>query len=436
MDIIAFYKSVEQNLRKAGNGLFEKFKLTNADLVSAVMNNDPAAVAESLNAWVNPNKIDGLGRYPLPIAVDNNHELIVGMLLHHKANPDVRGAKGESALYKAVFWENENMVRLLMEKGASAYFPNLDGKTPIQVAKENNYSNIHAILTNDKEQLKRMQLARDKATHIAMKERAQDAKAKRLNSTLMAESEIKIDNDINQSKNIETFKTKYATSGSALAALLSAIKDQDSEAVRYFAGQVEDLNSFIEGENALLIAIESGKEKLAQYLQDQGAKLFIKNSAGNYPILNKAVQHQLYELLEKSCTVEEFVADKLNDVSQSFSAPFLAYKDPKMMDILLKYGADPFFGGKDGVSPIIKAIEKGSIAILPVLSKHNVDFGRKIDGKLLLHWAIELKRADWVNGLLTENALTNLSDADQASLLDIAQKTEDTVIINLMTKFE
>lgn len=435
MDFKAFYNLVEHNLRKGGSGIIDKFKLTNADLVAAVLNNDPTAVAESLNAWVNPNKPDGLERYPLPIAVDNNHEIMVGMLLHHKAHPDVRGVDGESALYKAVFWENENIVRLLMDKGAKASFPNLDGSTPIMAAVENGYSNIHAILTNDQEQLKRMQLARDKATHIAMKEKAQNAKARKLKLALDVDDVAENVDIPFRTDQIESFKTKYATYASPLAALLEAIKYKDSEAVRYYAKEIENINAYLKGENALMLAIEEGQEKLAEYLLAQGASLFTKDEMGNYPILNKAVQHQFYDLVSHSCDNTIDTKNILNDKNQSFSPQFLAYKDPRMMDVLLRFGADPFFGGKDGVSPILKALEKGSIAILPVLSKHTVNFSNKIDNKTILQWALELKRADWVNGLLTEGALSNITAQERAKLMEVARGTEDSEMINLMNKF-
>ncbi len=435
MDIKAFYKIVDQNLRKGGSSLVDKFKLENSDLISAVSNSDPMAVAESLKAWVNPNKPDGLERYALPMAVDNNNELIVGMLLYYKAKPDILSKDGESALYKATFWENENIVRLLLDKGANPNFPNLDGKTSIQLAQENGYKNILAILTNDEEHLKKMQLERDRSTHIALKEKAQKAKANKFNRTLADSSAMAEQSDaIAEQQGKDAVQAKYAEYNSPMQALIAAIKDKDSSGVRLFSAEVQDLNIFENGENPLQLAIESGKEKLAIYLHEQGGSIFIADEFGNYPLLNACVQHQMYDLLQSSLPSEDKVEDKLNASSQSFSAQFLAYKDPKMMDLLIKNGADPFFGGKDGISPIVKAIEKGSIAILPVLSKNNIAFNQITGGKSLMQWAIEFERADWVNGLLMENSLENATSEEIKNYKTLAQSKQNSEILKLLDK--
>lgn len=435
MDIKAFYKIVDQNLRKGGNSLVDKFKLENADLISAVSNSDPMAVAESLKAWVNPNKPDGLERLALPMAVENNNELIVGMLLQYKANPDVRAKDGESALYKATFWENENIVRLLLDKGATPNFPNLDGKTSIQLANQNGYKDIFAILTNDEVHLKRMQVERDRATHIALKERAQKAKAKKLNKTLAETPElVEKSESIEEQKENSAIRNKYVEYSSPMLSLIAAIKARDSAGVRVFSEQIDNLNVFENGENPLQLAIESGKEKLANYLHAQGGNLFLADDSGNYPLLNACVQHQMYDLLQTSLHSEKGVEDKLNAPKQSFSAQFLAYKDPKMMDLLLKFGANPFFGGKDGISPIVKAIEKGSVAILPVLSKRNIPFNQKTGGKSLMQWAVEFERADWVNGLLMEKSLENTSEQEIGDLLKLAESKQNAEILELLKK--
>ncbi len=438
MDIKAFYQLVDNNLRKGGFSLFDKFKLDNSDLIIAVTNSDPSAVAEALNAWVNPNKPDGLERYALPIAIDNNNELIVGMLLSRKANPDVRGKDGESALYKAVFWENETLVRLLLDKGATPNFPNLDGKTPIQAASENGYKNIHALLTDDAVELKRMQLEKDQATHKALKEQAQKAKAAKLNKSLpnIEESTIihtpeKIKAE--EVKAEEAVLQKYGSENTPIASLIAAIKSQDSKAVKVLTDKVENLNVFDKGEIPLLLAIEGGKEKLAIFLVDHGADVFLKDDSNNYPLLSSSVQHQLYELLSIAFAKEADLAAKFNDEKQSFSPQFLAYMDPRMMDLLLQHGADPFFGGKDGISPIIKAIQKGSVAILPVLAKRNVSFDHKIEDKTLLQWAVEFKRLDWINGLITEKAHTHASPEDMAAIFNAAEKTDDDMVQKIVS---
>lgn len=82
------------------------------------------------------------------------------------------------------------------------------------------------------------------------------------------------------------------------------------------------------------------------------------------------------------------------------SPRFLAYKDPKILHLLLTPRADPYFGRKDGTLPIAKAIEKKSVGTLPILAIHNVDLNRVTEGKTPIEWEMHFNRKDWVNGLL------------------------------------
>lgn len=439
MDINKFYNLVDHHINKGGGSLFDKFKLDNTDLINAVSNSDATAVADSLKAWVNPNKPDGLERYALPIAIDNNNKLIVGMLLYYKANPNVQGKDGESALYKATFWENETIVRLLLDKGATPNFPNKNGETAVQLAKDKNFNNIHALLTNDKAHLKKMQVEKDRATHIALKEKAHKAKATKLNDSMQLKN-VKHDahpefEEIDSKTDIDNIESKYKDLGGPVQALIAAIKSEDSRAVKHFTAKAENINKTIDGESPLQLAILGGKERLALFLMDMGADLFTQDEDANYTLLNNSIQNQFYDLISEALSKRENVSAVLNHKDQSFSPQFLAYKDPRMMDILLQHGADPFYGGKDGMSPIFKAIEKGSIAILPVLSKREIDFSRKINDKSLINWAIGLNRADWVRGLIAEKALENESDHAISELIKEAQLTKNDEIVGILEQY-
>jgi ankyrin repeat protein len=138
--------------------------------------------------------------------------------------------------------------------------------------------------------------------------------------------------------------------------------------------------------------------------------------------LTKAVSLNRYDLVDFILKkYPENIAEILNFEEQTLSSQFLAYKDAKMMDLLVGAGADPFFGGQDIPSPIVKAIEKASIAILPVLAKHKVDLNQKVDGKTPLEWAVFYSRTDWVNGLLEEEADPRLKNEDGQNALEYAQ---------------
>jgi len=122
----------------------------------------------------------------------------------------------------------------------------------------------------------------------------------------------------------------------------------------------------------------------------------------------------------------------LADPSVEISPQFLAYKDPRMFNLLVKGGADPYFGGTQGQSPIVKAIAKGGLGILPVLAKHEIPLDKIVDGKTPLAWAIHHNRIDWVNGLIAEKVTVSdelISETaameDRAEILAILRSAKD-----------
>lgn len=431
MNIKQFYKKVDAFFTHSESSLFDKLKMDSSDLVNAVKSNNPDEVAKALNAWVNPNKEDGLGRIPLPHAVENNSEMIVGMLLRKKAEPNVLGEDGQSPLFKAVFWENEDLVYLLLDAGAKVDFENSDGRTALDEAKSNSYARIVDILNGEQLVERNKQIEKDTATHNQMKEKAiaiKAAKEQKIKAEAAKQKQI-------LKTDIENKYLKKATSTEV--ALAEAIRSKDSQAVKFLIETIEDLNAVDGKNNPLALAISLNQTKLADYLLESGADLFYNEmESSEYLIFHDSIRKQQYGIIEKALQKKENSEALLNDQKQDLTAQFLSYKDPKMFDILLQAGADPYFGGREGVSPIKKAIEKGSIAILPVLSKNKIDISKKTEGKSLLSWAVYYKRKDWVNGLISEGALKNMTKDQLETLVKEAGQIEDQLeeIVQLLNR--
>lgn len=431
MDTISFYTEVKAYLKKVENSIFDKFKLDNSDLVNAVKNDDPELVAKTLNAWVNPNKEDGMGRLALPFAIDNNNNLIAGMLLHRKADPNVLGEDGKNPLTKAVSWKNEDLLYLLLGAGAEVNFKNKDGSTALDEAKKIGSLRMEKILKGIKIAAKVEQVKKDTATHEKMKKQAEEAKLKK---DEIAQTKAEAENQARE----ESIKLKYFPKGeSKMFALIKAIKAKDSEGVRYLVKDIENINDN-NGENTpLAVSVNLGNQKLSEFLMKEGGDIFLmKEGSNDYEIFQSAIRAKQYDLVEYALSIEEDPKQFLNDQEQRLSAQFLAYKDPKMFNILVNAGADPFFGGKDGICPVIKAIEKGSIAILPVLTKHKIDVLHISEGKSLLEWSIIHSRLDWINGLISEGALKDLTEKEKSKLLDLASQEDkkNKEIIELLNK--
>ncbi|HVJ01816.1 MAG TPA: ankyrin repeat domain-containing protein [Sphingomonas sp.] len=67
----------------------------------------------------NPNVQDRRGNTPLLVAIEQNWEEGVTILLRYKANPNLANAGGETPLIRAVQMHNEEIVRRLLAAGAN-----------------------------------------------------------------------------------------------------------------------------------------------------------------------------------------------------------------------------------------------------------------------------------------------------------------------------
>ncbi len=436
MDFKAFYQKIDHLLKTNKSGITAKFKYDSSDLIKAVRDNDSAQVAAVLNAWVNPNDEDGLARLALPIAVENQNAQIVGLLLRKKARPNVLGKDGQSPLFKAVYWENREIVLLLLDAGADSSFQNLDGTTPLVEALNNNYDEIADLLKNfDRDRIVKEEMAK----HQRLQEKAQQAKAIKAEEAKKIEAEeLRKKEELMRYQEKELQKNYKAFEGKPLSALLQAIVKKDTIGVRHFTNQVTDFNEIDAHFHTtpLMMAVDLENVKLAQFFLEKGANPTIIVNGQHSP-LTKAIRMELYKLVKEMLEKTENTAEVLNEPTLLLSAQFLAYKNARMLNLLLEAGANPHYGGVAGISPIRKAIEKGSIAILPVLSRHKIDLDTPTDGKRPLEWAVEFNRTDWVNGLLNEQALEDFTTTTGTTLLEYAQSLEEReAIIALLEAHE
>ena len=356
-------------------------------------------------------------------------------MLRKKANPNILGKDGQSALFKAVYWENEEVVTLLVDAGADINFANIDGKTPLQEATNNGYENILDILKNHD---KNKALSKEKATHERLKKQAEKAKVAR---TVAEEKEkaaaLEEQATLMRYQERELQKNYKAFEGNPFRALLQAIVKKDNIGVKYFAAQVDDLNQVDAHFHTtpLLMAVDLENVKLAQFFMEKGADPTLLVN-GEYSPLTKAIRMELYKLVKEMLTYTDNTADILNDPNQLLSPQFLAYKNARMLNLLLEAGANPHYGGGAGISPIRKAIEKAQISVLPVLSRHKVDLDMLTDGKRPLEWAIFFNRTDWVNGLLGERAEDEFTTSTGQTPIELAQSLGDReAIVALLEEY-
>ena len=110
----------------------------------------------------NVNIKDVKGKTPLRLAVRNNEDNIVEMLLQNGVNVNERSTKDLSTpLHRAAFWGNVTAVRSLLEHGASPDVKNCSNRTPLEVATRRGDVEIVKVLEFEilkKRHLERLQL--------------------------------------------------------------------------------------------------------------------------------------------------------------------------------------------------------------------------------------------------------------------------------------
>ena len=406
-------------LNEGARSIRDRLTLDTTDLLRAIDANDPEEVARALRAGVNPDKDDGIGRFALLLAADNNYTLIVGLLVKSGANPNISDSEGQSALLKAASWENEDMVKLLLEAGADPNQADKKGVSAYSEARDKGYTSIQELLTQYKDQTKNKQIERDKATHEQLRAKAEaarqkrDEKAKREAERAAAKAEREKRRALEKTERAVMANYPSAKAGNYLHAFILALQAKDNDSAAFLFEKIEDLNA-IDPENntsPLMAALVYKNGPISIRLIEGGANATAVVAGQEHSPLTYAIV-QGYEKPVKLILAQkhEGLADSLNDPAQLLSPQFLAYKDAQMMNLLLEAGADPFFGGSVAPSPIIKAIEKASIAILPVLVKHKVDLDTRIKERTALEWAIHFDRLPWLFGLLKEGANIDVVD--------------------------
>ena len=425
-------------------GLFEKgrqrirdrLNLDIPDLLRAIDQNDVEMVERALNAGLNPNKRDGLQKLALPIAVDNNNAQIVALLLKAGADPNLAGRDGQTPLYKAVSWESQTIVKMLLKAGADIHSKIKSGMSPLELAQKQGLTNMIELLTNYAQGQRNEQIKEDRATHERLKKEAQERRAKKESREKRAEERATKRELAKQEREAKQLHKKYEiTDENYVEALIKAIDEKDQKAIQLFAEKIQNINAISESykRTPLIYAVEKSYEKLVIFLMDKGADPFLQIENIHHSALTKAVMAGETEMVKAMIARggEELI-ELLNNKQQELSPQFLAYKEPRIMDLLLTSGGDPFFGGSIGIPPVIKAIEKGSIAMLPVLEKHGIDLNKLINGKPLLGWAIHYKRKDWVLGLVEEQADLDIPDSHGNTPLMLAVTSNQADIVRLL----
>ena len=251
-------------------------------------------------------------------------------------------------------------------------------------------------------------------------------------------------------------------------------------------GNIEDIRSMLERENSdyvnsfligkktpLMIAAESGKYAVLQYLIGYKAKLDLKDSSGKtalifavesdkaesdkYAILKSLIDHKAKLDLQDSSgkTALMFAVESNQSLSirallkggantnitnnEGKTALMIAVESNQLLEyeimMLLDAGADPNIANREGKTALIYAIESNQLLKINILLAAGVDpnIANK-EGKTALMIAVELGQSDVVKLLINHKARLDLQDSSGKSVFHYAAQS-NTAIESILSTF-
>ena len=230
---------------------------TPLQLASWAPGNDPAVVRALIEAGANVHaRTADSGETPLHLAVTNRANLEeVRALLDGGAEVNVRRAKdGGTPLHEAADFQRPEVVRELIEAGASVSARDSEGRTPLHLAAGENAGAVVRIFVGAGASLKAVDKENRTALHYAVKSNAPEVVRSLLDAGATVDHEV----------------------------IEAAVESEDVENLRVLV----EAGSRLEGELAtdlLNIAVWKGGPEVVRYLVEVGAELEPKIVDGTWP---------------------------------------------------------------------------------------------------------------------------------------------------------
>ncbi|MEO0202771.1 MAG: ankyrin repeat domain-containing protein [candidate division WOR-3 bacterium] len=105
-------------------------------LLESVSRGELSKTKDFINKGADINIKNNNGKTPLHIAVENEYEDIVKLLLEKNVDVNIKDNEGNTPLHKAVKNGNYFIIKELLKFGADKNIKNNEGKTPFDLAKE------------------------------------------------------------------------------------------------------------------------------------------------------------------------------------------------------------------------------------------------------------------------------------------------------------
>ncbi|KAG8178985.1 hypothetical protein JTE90_012498 [Oedothorax gibbosus] len=368
-------------------------------IASSEGHNDVVKVLLKNNAKLNV-KTD-YGYSPLLLAAISGHDKVVTTLLNAGANPNTADFKERTILEMAIAHNQFQVVKILLNQGnINVNKKGNDELTPLHIAAQKGCLEITKLLIENGANINAKHMLGSKPIHIA----ARDGNLEIVKFYL--EKNIQL-NDLN-------------TFGQSL--LHYAAQGGHQEIVNYLIKQNIDVNLFdIYQFNSLHVAAQYGYVNIIYTLLDNGAYLNTK-TIGDVSAFEIAKSHNHRKAI------------KLLDITDKF---FHVVKQNKTFETekFLKEGAVVNVKSDANVTPLHYASWKGYDDIVNILLKYKANPNIKgKSGCTPLHYACKYNHINIVKSLLLNKAAYNESCCNGKSALSFATYPEITKLLRLINE--
>lgn len=407
--------------------------------ITAAENGDKAKVEDLIKKGVDINTKNKNGETALIRALKYRQKSIFNILLKNGANVNTKDSYGYTPLMYAVDRGSADFGKLLLAKNADVNAKNNKGETALMIAAYSDFTSSFSLLKNNP---KVTLYTGNKNQDLMIA--AVDGDTTKVQELLNKNADINIPNSngdtplILAARNRKTDVVKMLLNngariydGNSNKNLLHAALFGDDTMIQQCLVKGADINTKNSiGDTPLIIALKYRHSALIPILLNyKGIDINAKNKYGITALMIASArddQPTVQALIKKGV--------KINDLNEFYSSALMMASDTAILQALLNNGAEINIKTNDGVSPLMKAVERGDIYAVQILLNRgaNVDI-KDATGTTPLWWAASLNHTAVALALLEKGADPNAKkEVDGMTPLMYAANNGNTKLVQAL----